>query len=121
MLGSTTVACLVVAFLRRLNLAASQITNHLVYPLQLLLFLPFLKLGTRLFGTSSIPLATSDLFRMARSHPIKLSRLLWAWEGHALLIWFAVAMVAAPLIAAALTPLLRRLQSRSGAALPTVS
>lgn len=109
-LGSTTVACLIVAFLLRLNLAASQITNHLVYPLQLLLFLPFLRIGTRLFGTSSIPLATSDLFHMARTHPIKLSRLLWAWEGHALLVWLAVALVAAPLMATALTPLLRRLQ-----------
>ncbi|GAC1358747.1 MAG: hypothetical protein NVSMB3_05880 [Acidobacteriaceae bacterium] len=112
-LGSTTVACLVVAFLLRLNLAASQITNHLVYPLQLLLFLPFLRLGTRLFGSSSLPLLPAELFRLARTQPFALSRLLWAWEGRALLVWLVVACIGAPLMAASLIPILRRVQART--------
>lgn len=111
-LGSTTIACFIVAFALRLNLAASQVTNHLVYPLQLLLFLPFLKLGTRIFGTSSIPISPAELFHLARTRPIALSRILWSWEGHALVVWLAVAAIAAPLIAAMLIPILRRLQAR---------
>src|SRR5580698_196473 len=46
-LGSTTVLCLLVAFIFRLNVAASQIGNHLTYPLQVLLLIPFIRLGSR--------------------------------------------------------------------------
>src|SRR6202012_2910085 len=51
-IGSTTVLCLAIAFLFRLNIAASQLANHVVYPLQLLLVIPFIHLGTRIFHTA---------------------------------------------------------------------
>src|SRR5947209_172719 len=46
LLGSTTLLCLAIAFIFRLNVAASQLGNHVVYPLQLLLLLPFIRLGS---------------------------------------------------------------------------
>ncbi len=111
-LGSTTVLCLLLAALLRLNIAASQLTNHLVYPLQLVLLLPFLRLGSRLFHTSSLPLSPPQLLHMARTRPIALSRQLWQWESHALVAWLVLAAIAAPILAASLTPVLRRLQRR---------
>ncbi len=111
-LGSTTVVCLAVASLLRLNLLASQLTNHLVYPLQLLLFLPFLRLGTRLFRAAPMPMTPAEILHLARSHPLELSRRLWLWESHALVAWLLLALLAAPIFALLLTPLLRRLKIR---------
>src|ERR1700678_89505 len=51
-LGSTTILCLAAAFVFRLNIAASQVGNHIVYPLEFLLLIPFIRLGSRVFGTA---------------------------------------------------------------------
>ena len=111
-LGSTTVFCLAVAFLLRLNIAASQLANHLVYPFELLLVIPFIHVGTILFHIAPIPFSASGLLHAARNHPLALTRQLWVWEWHAFLLWLALAAVAVPLIALAITPWLKRLLVR---------
>jgi uncharacterized protein (DUF2062 family) len=109
LLGSTTIACLAIAFLLRLNLIASQITNHLVYPLQLLLFLVFIRVGDLLFHTGALPLEMRSLFYAARHHPWATTKLLWTWEWHALTVWFAFALILTPILAFVFAPLLERL------------
>jgi len=111
-LGSTTVLCLAVAFIFRLNVAASQLGNHVVYPLQLLLVVPFIRLGSRVFHTAPMPLSAKALLDAARTSPIALTRQLWLWEWHAFVVWAAIAFVAIPVFALALTPLLHRLLVR---------
>jgi uncharacterized protein (DUF2062 family) len=111
-LGSTTVFCLAVAFVLRLNIAASQLGNHIVYPLELILVIPFIRLGSRLFQTAPMPLSAGELLRAAREHPLTLSRQLWLWEWHALIVWALFALIAVPCAALLLTPLLRRLLRR---------
>ncbi len=112
LLGSTTLVCLGAAFVLRLNLAASQLANHLMYPVEVLLFLPFLTLGSRVFGTGPIPLSPKVIFTELRANPIALVRSLWQWEWHALVLWVAASLVLAPVIAMLLTPVLRRLLIR---------
>lgn len=109
LLGSTTVACLAIAFVLRLNLVASQITNHLVYPLQLLLFLAFIHLGDFMFHTPGLPLEKHSLFYAARHHPLATTRMLWMWEWHALIVWFVVALALVPVLAFLFTPMLQRM------------
>jgi uncharacterized protein (DUF2062 family) len=111
-LGSTTLLCLAAAFILRLNIAASQVGNHIVYPLQLLLVIPFIHIATHIFHTSRLPLSATELLHIAREHPVALIRHLWLWEWHAFLLWSAVAALGIPLIALALTPFLRRLLVR---------
>ena len=111
-LGSTTVLCLAVAFVFRLNVAASQIGNHIVYPLELLLIIPFIHGASRIFHTAPMPLSANELLRAARERPLALSRQLWLWEWHAFLLWVILAAIAVPLIAVILTPILRRLLAR---------
>jgi uncharacterized protein (DUF2062 family) len=112
LLGSTTLLCLAVAFLFRLNVPASQLGNHIVYPLQLLLLLPLIRLGNCVFHTAPMPLSARSLLDKAHTNPIALTHQLWMWEWHALVLWAAVALVTVPLIALALTPMLRRLLLR---------
>ena len=112
LLGSTTFVCLAVAFACRLNVAASQLANHVVYPLEIVLVIPFIRLGSRLFHTAPLPLTLSSLLHAARANPLALTRQLWMWEWHALAVWAVVAVMGAPLLALALTPLLGRLLVR---------
>jgi hypothetical protein len=112
LLGSTTILCLSLAFVFRLNIAASQIGNHIVYPLELILVIPFIHIASRIFHTAPMPLSASELLHAAREHPLALTRQLWLWEWHAFLLWVIVAAVTIPLIALALTPVLRLLLGR---------
>jgi len=59
-----------------------------------------------------MPLSAKSLLDAARAHPMDLTRQLWTWEWHAFLIWGVIASMAIPIIALALTPLLRRLLVR---------
>jgi uncharacterized protein (DUF2062 family) len=112
LLGSTTLVCLGLAALFRLNLAASQLANHLMYPVEILLVVPFMKLGSLVFSTGPIPLSPSSLLHAARNHPLNLIQELWQWEWHALVLWALIAVPLLPGIAVGLTPVLRRLLHR---------
>jgi uncharacterized protein (DUF2062 family) len=112
LLGSTTLLCLGLAVLFRLNLAASQLANHLMYPVEILLIVPFLSAGAWAFRTGPIPLSPGAIFLEARTHPFTLIRSLWTWEWHALVLWAGLAVFLLPGIALVLTPLLRRLLAR---------
>lgn len=109
LLGSTTLLGLLVAFTLRLNLIASQLIVHLVYPLQLALFFVFLRLGDHVFHTGPLPIKGEQLFHAVRHHPIATTRELWKWEWHALIVWLLVVLVITPAAVAVLTPILRRL------------
>jgi uncharacterized protein (DUF2062 family) len=111
-LGSTTVLCLALAFVLRLNIAASQIGNHIVYPLELILVIPFIHIASRIFHTEPMPLSANELFHAAREHPLALTRQLWLWEWHAFLLWVIIAAITIPLLALVLTPVLRGLLMR---------
>jgi uncharacterized protein (DUF2062 family) len=112
MLGSTTLLCLAVAFAFRLNLVASQLANHIAWPLELALVVPFIRLGSLIFHTAAMPLSPRLFMEAARRTPVALTRQLWMWEWHAFVLWAAISAVAMPAIALALTPVLRRLSNR---------
>ncbi len=60
-IGTTTVLCLVAGRVCRLNHLVMQTVNHLAYPLQLLLLVPFVRLGEFLTGADPLPLSPSLL------------------------------------------------------------
>lgn len=112
LLGSTTLVALGLASLFRLNLVASQIGNHAVYPLELLMFPVFIKVGSVVFRTPRLPLAGHELWFAVKHHPWDTTRLLWTWEWHALVVWAVFAAVAAPVIALGSEPMLRKMAAR---------
>ena len=65
-LGTTIVSCTVAALALRLNLALIQIVNNLVYPLQLLLLIPFVQAGQWLFRDAPMPLSASQIVAMVQ-------------------------------------------------------
>ncbi len=112
LLGSTTLVCLALAAIFRLNLAASQIANHAMYPVEVLLAIPFLTWGARIFRTGPIPLSPKVIFFQARTQPITLVQSLWTWEWHALVLWAGVAVILFPAIGLLLEPTLRKVLAR---------
>ena len=112
LLGSTTVLALGLASAFRLNIVASQVGNHAMYPVEILLFPLFIKLGDVLFGTKKLPLEGGALWHAAKVHPWDTTRLLWSWEWHALVVWAMFAVVAMPAIALGIEPLLRKMARR---------
>jgi hypothetical protein len=112
LLGTTTLISLAAAFIFRLNLVASQLANHAAWVLEVLLVVPFIRLGAKVFHTAPMPLSPHLFLQAARKTPFALIRQLWLWEWHALVVWAAISVVMAPLIVLTLTPVLQRLLKR---------
>jgi len=96
--GLTTLLVVLLAWIFGLNQIASQIGVHVVTPLHLLLFLPFIQLGVYLFHTRRLPLTRHEIEHLGH-HPLRLFHEIWQWEWHALIVWGIVAAVAMPLLA----------------------
>lgn len=65
--GTTTILCVIFAFIFRLNHAAIQIVNYAVYPLWAILLLPFYKIGGVLFQSSVINLSVEKIVTLFRT------------------------------------------------------
>lgn len=59
--GATTLICSAIAIALRLNLPAIQLFNYLVYPLQILLLIPFASLGGLIFQVDLPPVTVQGL------------------------------------------------------------
>lgn len=96
--GLTTLLVVLVAWVFGLSKLASLIGTHVVAPLHLLLFIPFIELGVYLFHTGKMPMDRKQLEHLSH-HPFRMVHEIWRWEWHALIVWAVVAAVAMPLLA----------------------
>jgi uncharacterized protein (DUF2062 family) len=111
-LGSTMLLCTLAAVVLRLNLAAIQLVNGVVYPLQFILLIPFYRLGAWMFGADASTISPSGVTALIRESVGNAIRTLWVVTMHALLAWLVLGMVALAILYAVLVPLVRRLWSR---------
>ena len=111
LLWGVSIFCVVAAWLFRLNQACLQIVNFLAYPLQLALFIPFYRLGGRLFsGWHPQMPEKGALHVLAGLGPATVK---------ALAAWVLVAPSSSLLLYLILAPLLsRRMGQRAAGALP---
>jgi uncharacterized protein (DUF2062 family) len=91
-LGSTTILCGLAAIIFRLNLPAVQLVNYMVYPLQLVLFIPFFHLGNLLFQVEPLPLSAQELITLLRSDLWGTVRAFWSTTLHAIVAWLLVSL-----------------------------
>jgi len=59
--GIATFVAFLVAAMFRLNHVAIQLTNYLIYPLQFVLFIPFVRAGEMLLGLTPVVISASEL------------------------------------------------------------
>ncbi len=103
--GVPTVVCAALAFAFRLNFPAIQAANYAVMPLQLVLIVPFVRLGQRLLP-SAPGFVPSAFLHLPSLH---LAASLSSLASQALLAWLLVAAPSVLLLTLALTRLLERI------------
>ena len=97
-LGSTTILCGLAAIMFRLNLPTIQLVNYLVYPLQLVLLIPFFHLGDLLFQVEPLPLSADELITLLRSDMWGTIRSFWNTTLHAIVAWLLVCLPTLPIL-----------------------
>ena len=115
-LGWTTILCAAIAFAFRLNLPAIQLVNYLIYPVQLILLLPFYQLGEKLFHAPHLPISPPQILAMAKTNLHATVTFLWSTTWHAIVVWAMLAPFATAILYFALLPLLRRVIARQNVA-----
>lgn len=114
--GIPTVLCAALALALRLNLPAIQMANYIAMPLQLILIVPFVRLGRWLVPTHGGPAPIGFAFdpRALLHLPTlnlatHLATSVGDLAGKALLAWLLVAIPAVALLTVTLTHMLRRI------------
>jgi uncharacterized protein (DUF2062 family) len=111
-IGIPTALCAVVAIAFGLNVPAIQAANYLAMPLQLLLILPFARMGRWMFSSghqyrlATTPIHTSLLGILRASGNV---------AGHTLAAWLVIAGPMVLLMTLALTPVLQRVPALASA------
>jgi len=111
-LGSTTLLCAAAALFLRLNVPIIQLVNYLIYPLQLILFLPFLKAGSRIARAAPVTLSMQEVFSMMQSDLWRLIKILWTASVGAMALWLMLSPFVIAGIYFTLAPVFRRLRNR---------
>ena len=73
-LGSTTILCGLAAVVLKLNQPIIQLANWVVYPLQLVLLIPFYRLGETIFGTPLLSLSIPQMMQRFEAGPLQFVR-----------------------------------------------
>jgi uncharacterized protein (DUF2062 family) len=113
LMGIPTLVCAALALALRLNLPAIQAANYAVMPLQVLLIVPFVKLGGRMFSFGSG--RAFDVAALLHSSPWTVFSQMGGLAGQALLAWLVIAVPAVALMTATLTAVLRRVPAVAAA------
>ena len=114
LLGVTTGICALLAMLFGLNMPAIQAANWLAMPFQMVLLIPFLKLGQWMFpGASFMTLDRSKLTAQVVAAPWHTVGQMGGLFGHALLAWLLAAAPALLLMTLLLTPVLHLVSRRA--------
>jgi uncharacterized protein (DUF2062 family) len=115
-LGVSTLLCTAIALAFRLNLPAIQLTQAVMAPLQLLLIVPFVRLGEWMMHAAPQPVSISaglDLMKQGIWHAVVVLK---DAILHASVAWIALA----PIAVYTLYKILRPIFSRAAAAMPGV-
>lgn len=89
-LGTTTLLCTAAALTMRLNLPVIQVINYMVYPLQIVLLMPFYVTGSWLFKQQGSPFLDTDLIGLLKNDFWGSLANLWDLTLYAILTWLVI-------------------------------
>lgn len=112
-LGSTMLLCGLAAYGLKLNQPIIQMVNYFVYPLQLILLLPFYRAGETLFHQPHVPIfSIADLLARFQAGPVQFMVDYGMVAVYGISVWCLIAPFAAAIIYCACKPPLRALGGR---------
>lgn len=110
LIGASTFVSLLLATLFRLNHPAVQLFNYLVYPLQILLVIPFIQLGAVLFRAEAAAITLTELEAVMKQGSLVALDYLSGSILHALTAWAVVGPPLFVFLTVSIVPLLQRLR-----------
>jgi uncharacterized protein (DUF2062 family) len=111
-LGTTTVLCTLVAAGLRLNHIAVQTVHLLVTPVQLLLIIPFVRVGEWVLGKAPQPLSIGEGLALIAQGALNAVAVLWDAILHAMLGWVLLCPVLFVVVYVILAQVLKTTQHR---------
>lgn len=106
--GVTTVICGLFVYLFSLNMAACQLMNMLVTPLDLMMILPFIRMGEWVFFINDpLPFSADKLAEMLRTEFFASVYALAGSFVRGIVAWALFTLVATPILYYILLPILR--------------
>ena len=97
-IGITTLLCAGIAIVFRLNMAIIQIINYAVYPLQIIFFIPFIKIGIYVFGATPLQLNADQIIEMIKENAFQVIMEIGYANFLGLIIWLVIAPMAYAII-----------------------
>ncbi|MFC2135514.1 DUF2062 domain-containing protein [Bacteroidota bacterium] len=94
-IGSTTILITLFALVFRLNLPLMQLVNYTIFPLQIIVIVPLMKLGEIIFGFEKLSYTASEIAALVSEDMLNAIELLWNVTMQAIGAW----LIVAPLIA----------------------
>lgn len=112
-IGATTALCALVAWRLKLNQPIIQLINYLLYPVHLLLLLPFYRAGETLFGQPHLPIfSIGELVDRFKASPLNFIADYGMVGLYGVVVWCLVAPLAAILLYFLLRGPMRALSAR---------
>lgn len=111
-LGVSTPALTVLALWLRLNLPAIQLVSYLMSPLQLVLIIPFVRLGETIVGAEPQPLTIEAGLELIANGVLEAIITLWDAILHAAIGWVLIGPIFIYVIYRLLIPVLERALAR---------
>lgn len=109
-LGACTILCAIAGVALRLNQPMIQLVNYLVYPLQVLLLIPFYRAGEKLFGAEPVPIVdVGSLIARFGADPWQFILDYGRVGLYGIVVWLIVAPPLAAILYAILRPTVGRL------------
>lgn len=93
LLGVTTLLCTVLALRLKVNIAFLQLVNYIVYPVQLVLYIPFLRIGSGLFSKEKFNYSLEEITNMLSNDLIATIGKFFVVNLCGLLLWLILTPV----------------------------
>ncbi|MGO9932365.1 MAG: DUF2062 domain-containing protein [Steroidobacteraceae bacterium] len=107
-LGVSTITCSIIALVFRLNLPAILLVQAAMAPTQVLLFIPFVRLGEWILRAPAQPVSIDAALALMAQGVWHAAAVLWDAILHASLAWALMAPLCIHLLRRLLTPLFER-------------
>lgn len=89
-MGVSTALCALLAIMFDLNVVSIQIINYVAYPLQLVLYIPFIKAGETIMGSSASGLTISGIKNLFNEGFLTAVNILWYANLQGMLVWLII-------------------------------
>jgi uncharacterized protein (DUF2062 family) len=92
----------------RLNIAATVLVGYLVHPLQLLMIIPYIRMGISVFGMSELRLSLAEMQAMFKEDWLNALNQLWKANLAGVSVWALLALPTGGILYLLLLPLFKR-------------